>query len=107
MDKDRILKEAGFVLLPPPPYVNKQIDQELVFMPTSDRRYQHRCQAQDGTNLFAYAWFDSAGAMLTTKQNIGSQRDIVSELESVDGGKLAQAVDEFFDQHGGKGKSYW
>ncbi|RYU79561.1 hypothetical protein [Hymenobacter persicinus] len=100
--KQTSLTEAGFAPLgasQPIAYVS--FNQPAAYIPASEIRYVHACQAQDGARLYVYSWLDAPGYLLTTQPRITSLSHIFAELDTDDPQELQTAVDAFFHQHGG------
>ncbi|RSK37686.1 hypothetical protein [Hymenobacter metallilatus] len=76
---------------------------EAAFIPITDVRYLHQTVAADGTRLYAYAWVEEPGILLTTERHISALEHIVAELETDDFQVLSQQIDRFFQRHGGRG----
>lgn len=100
--KDAYLRQLGFVRLS----LYRSWDYPVTsvepsFIPASDVRYEHQFPASDGTRLYAYAWVQQPGYLLSTAQHLSALGQIVAELETNDLAGLQEQVNEFFQQHGG------
>lgn len=100
--KDAYLRQLGFVRLS----LYRSWDYpvglpEAAFIPITDVRYQHHLPAHDGTRLYAYAWVQEPGYLLSTARHISALEHIVAELEHDDLPDLQAQVDAFFRHHGG------
>ncbi|MCA8833070.1 hypothetical protein [Hymenobacter pini] len=103
-DKDTYLLDLGFIRISPYQSWNCPVDAtEPSFIPASDIRYLHQTVAADGTRLYAYAWVEEPGLLLTTERHISALEHIVSELETNDFALLGQLLERFFQRHGGRG----
>ncbi|GAA3953604.1 hypothetical protein [Hymenobacter algoricola] len=75
--------------------------QPAAYIPPSEIRYVHTCQAQDGTQLYVYSWLDAPGYLLSTHPHITSLSHIIAELDTDDVQALQAAVNDFFLRHAG------
>ena len=100
--KQTNLTQAGFApLRTDPPALFIALHQPVAYVPASEIRYEHSCQAQDGTRLYVYSWLDAPGYLLTTRPRITSLSHIITELDTDDPHALQGAVNDFFARHGG------
>jgi hypothetical protein len=102
--KDLHLQELGFTRISSCQMWNYPVGSaEASFIPASDIRYLHQTVAVDGTRLYAYAWVEEPGLLLTTERHVTALEHIVEELETNDFPRLAHLLEKFFQQHGGRG----
>ncbi|WP_426489855.1 hypothetical protein [Hymenobacter sp. 102] len=102
--KDAYLQELGFIRISLYQSWNCPVgNAEAAFLPASDIRYLHQTVAADGTRLYAYAWVEEPGLLLTTERHISALEHIVGELETDDFTQLGHLLEKFFQRHGGRG----
>jgi hypothetical protein len=100
--KQTSLTEAGFAPLGAgQPVAYLAFNQPAAYIPASEIRYVHACQAQDGARLYVYSWLDAPGYLLTTQPHITSLSHIIAELDTDDPEALQVEVNAFFRRHGG------
>jgi|GEM_PF-4088346 len=100
--KQTNLTEAGFAPLgASQPIAYLSFNQPAAYIPASEIRYVHACQAQDGTHLYVYSWLDAPGYLLSTQPRITSLNHIIAELDTDEPEALQAAVNDFFLAHGG------
>jgi hypothetical protein len=100
--KQTSLSQAGFAPLStsqPVSYV--AFNQPAAYIPASEIRYVHACQAQDGARLYVYSWLDAPGYLLSTQPRITALGHIFAELDTDEPEALQAAVNAFFELHGG------